>query len=77
MIRIIRNLLKQLGFGDVDEGPPRLGSATKMRRAEIRWYFRLEHGTDDGLRTPEEVRSDPALGNTPFIMVTAESKTET
>ena len=77
MIRIIRNLLRQLGFNDVDDAPD--GSIALVQDAyqAIRLdHFRLEHGADDRLRAAQEVRSDPSLASTPFIMVTAESKTE-
>ena len=78
MIRIIRNLLKQLGFEDVDDATDGGAALAKIAGQELRpGDLRLEHGADDRLRpAASEVRSDPALGTIPFIMVTAESKTE-
>jgi two-component system chemotaxis response regulator CheY len=35
----------------------------------------LEHGADDRLRLLREVRADDRLSRTPFVMVTAESRT--
>ncbi len=51
MIRIIRNLLKQLGFANVDEAGDGT-AALNMMRAEGLWtgHLRLEHGADDRLR---------------------------
>src|ERR1700759_369053 len=60
MIRIIRNLLKQLGFEDIDDANDGSAALNKMRGNELL----------------KEVRGDPGLSKTPFIMVTAESKTE-
>jgi two-component system chemotaxis response regulator CheY len=67
MIRIIRNLLKQLGFEDI----------AKMRQKKYGLVisdWNMEPMT--GYELLKEVRSDSQLGKTPFIMVTAESKTE-
>jgi two-component system, chemotaxis family, chemotaxis protein CheY len=77
MIRIIRNLLKQLGFEDVDDAADGTEALTKMRSRKyglIISDWNMEPMT--GYELLKEVRSDPTLGKTPFIMVTAESKTE-
>ena len=77
MIRIIRNLLKQLGFEDVDEAADGSEALNKMRGRKYGLVisdWNMEPMT--GYELLKEVRSDPALGKTPFIMVTAESKTE-
>jgi two-component system chemotaxis response regulator CheY len=77
MIRIIRNLLRQLGFEDVDDAPDGSAALAKMhskRYALVISDWNMEPMT--GYDLLREVRSDPAIGNTPFIMVTAESKTE-
>jgi two-component system chemotaxis response regulator CheY len=76
MIRIIRNLLNQLGFKDVDEATDGSAALHKMR---VRRYglvisdWNMEPMT--GYDLLRQVRADPALYTTPFIMVTAESKT--
>ena len=77
MIRIIRNLLRQLGFTDVDEANDGSAALAKMRKRTYGlvisdWNMEPMTGYD----LLQEVRSDPSLYNTPFIMVTAESKTE-
>jgi len=77
MVRIIRNLLRQLGFQDVDDASDGASALEKMR---VRQYglvisdWNMEPMT--GYTLLKEVRADPALAATPFIMVTAESKTE-
>jgi two-component system chemotaxis response regulator CheY len=77
MIRIIRNLLKQLGFEDVDEasdGTEALGKMKDRRYGLVISDWNMEPMT--GYELLKHVRADPSLTKTPFIMVTAESKTE-
>jgi two-component system chemotaxis response regulator CheY len=77
MIRIIRNLLRQLGFNDVDDAPDGSIALSKMhikRYSLIISDWNMEPMT--GYELLKQVRSDPSLASTPFIMVTAESKTE-
>ena len=77
MIRIIRNLLRQLGFEHIDDASDGSTALDKMR---VRKYglvisdWNMEPMT--GFDLLQEVRADPGLANIPFIMVTAESKTE-
>jgi two-component system, chemotaxis family, chemotaxis protein CheY len=77
MIRIIRNLLKQLGFEDIDaaaDGSAALGKLREKRYGLVISDWNMEPMT--GYELLKEVRADPGLNKTPFIMVTAESKTE-
>ena len=77
MIRIIRNLLKQLGFEDVDEaadGTEALGKMRERRYGLVISDWNMEPMT--GYELLKQVRADTGLAKTPFIMVTAESKTE-
>jgi two-component system chemotaxis response regulator CheY len=77
MIRIIRNLLKQIGFQHVDEaadGSAALAKLRKQRYGLIISDWNMEPMS--GYELLQEVRADPALAAMPFIMVTAESKTE-
>ncbi len=77
MLRIVRNLLKQLGFNNVDEATD--GSAA-LEKARAKAYgliisdWNMEPMT--GYELLKEVRADNQLKDTPFIMVTAESKTD-
>jgi two-component system, chemotaxis family, chemotaxis protein CheY len=72
IVRIIRNLLKQIGFADVDEANDRGTALAKMH--EKRYGLVISDWNMEPMTG--EVRADPELGATPFIMVTAESKTE-
>jgi two-component system chemotaxis response regulator CheY len=77
MIRIIRNLLRQIGFADVDDASNGAAALDKMRAKRYGlvisdWNMEPMTGYD----LLQQVRSDPGFGQTPFIMVTAESKTE-
>ncbi|MFN0262565.1 response regulator [Tepidamorphus sp. 3E244] len=77
MIRIIRNLLKQLGFNDVDEASDGTEALQKMQGRKYGLVisdWNMEPMT--GYELLKNVRGDEKLNRTPFIMVTAESKTE-
>jgi two-component system chemotaxis response regulator CheY len=77
MVRIIRNLLKQLGYEHVDEAADGSEAISKMRGKRYGLVisdWNMEPMT--GYELLKEVRSDSLLSRTPFIMVTAESKTE-
>jgi two-component system, chemotaxis family, chemotaxis protein CheY len=77
MIRIIRNLLKQLGFENVDDAADGTEALAKMRNTKYGLVisdWNMEPMT--GYELLRHVRADEALKPTPFIMVTAESKTE-
>jgi two-component system, chemotaxis family, chemotaxis protein CheY len=77
MVRIIRNLLKQLGFDDVDEandGTQALGRLREKRYGLVISDWNMQPMT--GYELLKHVRADEELRPTPFIMVTAESKTE-
>src|ERR1700730_13221987 len=76
MLRIIRNLLKQLGFENVDDATDGSAALAKLRAKRygvVTADWNMEPRT--GYDLLREVRADPKLLNTPFIMVTAESKT--
>ncbi|MDQ0317610.1 response regulator [Amorphus orientalis] len=77
MIRIIKNLLKQLGFEDVDEaadGQEALGKLKERNYGLVISDWNMEPMT--GYELLQHVRSDEALNGIPFIMVTAEAKSE-
>ena len=77
MIRIIRNLLKQLGFENVDEASDGTIALERMREKKyglIISDWNMEPMT--GYELLRHVRADENLRQTLFIMVTAESKTE-
>ena len=77
MLRIIRNLLRQLGFTNIDEATDGSQALQKLRQANFDLIisdWNMEPMT--GLQLLREVRGDAKLKHIPFIMVTAESKTE-
>ena len=77
MVRIIRNLLKQLGFTEIDDASDGVDALGKLRAKKYGLVisdWNMEPMT--GYELLKEVRSDETLSRTPFIMVTAESKTE-
>jgi two-component system chemotaxis response regulator CheY len=77
MVRIIRNLLRQLGFSDIDDAADGAAALEKMnsrRYGLVISDWNMEPMTGYDLLC--NVRANPALETTPFIMVTAESKTE-
>lgn len=77
MLRIIRNLLNQLKFSNVEEAGDGNTALEKLRSNSIGLVisdWNMEPMT--GLQLLREVRADANLKDTPFIMITAESKTE-
>ena len=77
MLRIIRNLLQQLGFTNVDEAADGSQALSKLRDKPYDLVisdWNMEPMT--GFQLLKEVRADDRLKATPFILVTAESKTE-
>ena len=77
MIRIIRNLLKQLGFDDIDDASDGSAALAKMKEKKYGLVisdWNMEPMT--GYELLQQVRASDKLKATPFIMVTAESKTE-
>lgn len=77
MLRIIRNLLKQLGFNNVDEATDGSMALQRLRDKDYGLVisdWNMEPMT--GIQLLREVRADAKLKGMPFIMITAESKTE-
>jgi two-component system, chemotaxis family, chemotaxis protein CheY len=77
MLRIIRNLLKQLDFENVEEATDGAEALAKMRAGNFGLVISdWNMAPMTGLDLLKEVRADAKLKDTPFIMITAESKTE-
>jgi two-component system chemotaxis response regulator CheY len=77
MIRIIRNLLTQIGFRNIDEAKDGRQALEKMQGGKYGLVisdWNMEPMT--GYELLQQVRASASLKTTPFIMVTAESKTE-
>ena len=77
MLRILRNLLKQLNFANVDDAADGTQALEKLKDGNFGLVisdWNMEPMT--GIELLREVRGDGKLKNIPFIMVTAESKSE-
>ncbi len=77
MVRIIRNLLKQIGFEDVDEAADGTEALSKLKERQYGLVisdWNMEPMT--GYELLKQVRDDASLNTLPFIMVTAEAKSE-
>ena len=79
MRRIVRNLLKELGFANVDEAED--GAAGLAKVKEGRFDFVISDWNMpnmDGLQMLQSIRGDanPVISKLPVLMVTAEAKKE-
>jgi two-component system, chemotaxis family, chemotaxis protein CheY len=77
MIRIIANLLRQIGFQNIDNAGDGATALAKMRAGRYGLVisdWNMEPMS--GYELLKEVRADERLRKMPFIMITAESKTE-
>ena len=74
MLRIVRNLLKRVGFENVDEAAGGTEALNKMKEKKYglvisEWNMEPVNGLD----FLKQVRGDGSTKDTPFIMITAES----
>jgi two-component system chemotaxis response regulator CheY len=79
MLRVVRNLLRQIGFENVQEASDGSQALEKMRGADNKFGLVISDWNMEpmtGLQLLRELRADEDLQQTPFIMITAESKTE-
>lgn len=77
MIRILRNLLKQIGFREIDDAPDGSTALTRLRNRPyglVITDWNMQPMT--GYELLRHARAEETLRTTPFIMVTAESKME-
>ena len=77
MRRIVRNLLKELGFTNVDEAEDGAVALTKLREGNFEFVVSDWNMPNmDGLTLLQNVRADARLKTLPFLMITAEAKKE-
>lgn len=77
MRRIIKNLLKDLGFENVDEAEDGLQGLEKLRNGHFEFVVSDWNMPNmDGLEMLKHIRMEPSLKNLPVLMVTAEAKKE-
>ncbi|CAN0617784.1 response regulator receiver protein [Burkholderia sp. lig30] len=77
MRRIVRNLLKELGYSNVDEAEDGAAGLARLRSGGFEFVISDWNMPNlDGLSMLKEIRADAALSHLPVLMVTAESKKE-
>jgi two-component system chemotaxis response regulator CheY len=77
MRRIVRNLLKELGFNNVDEAEDGVDALSKLRGGGFQFVisdWNMPNMT--GIDLLRNIRADAALKSLPVLMVTAEAKKE-
>jgi len=77
MRRIVRNLLKELGFQNVDEAEDGVAALSKLRGSQFDFVvsdWNMPNMT--GIDLLKEIRADANLKHLPVLMVTAEAKKE-
>ncbi|RYE88802.1 MAG: chemotaxis protein CheY [Oxalobacteraceae bacterium] len=77
MRRIVRNLLKELGYSNVDEAEDGAMALTKLKNEQFDfvisdWNMPVMNGLD----MLKSIRADATLAKLPVLMVTAEAKKE-
>ena len=77
MRRIVRDLLKELGFTNVDEAEDGAVALSKLRDGNFEFVVSDWNMPNmDGLTLLQNVRADARLKTVPFLMITAEAKKE-
>jgi two-component system chemotaxis response regulator CheY len=77
MRRIVRNLLKELGYTNVDEAEDGAAGLAKLRSSTFDFVVSDWNMPNlDGLAMLKEIRADATLSHLPVLMVTAEAKKE-
>ncbi|MFS2224813.1 chemotaxis response regulator CheY [Pantoea sp. B65] len=77
MRRIVRNLLKELGFNNVEEAEDGADALNKLRAGVFDFVISDWNMPNmDGLELLQTIRADSAMGKLPVLMVTAEAKKE-
>ena len=77
MRRIIRNLLKELGFNNVDEAEDGAIGLQKLKEGGFNFVISDWNMPNmDGLAMLQAIRADATLGKLPVLMVTAEATKE-
>lgn len=77
MRRIVRNLLKELGFTNIIEAEDGVDALSKLKIGDIQFVvsdWNMPNMT--GIDLLRAIRKDPALKHLPVLMVTAEAKKE-
>ncbi|WP_414499470.1 MULTISPECIES: chemotaxis response regulator CheY [unclassified Zymobacter] len=77
MRRIVRNLLKELGYANVEEAEDGVDALNKLREGSFDFVVSDWNMPNlDGLEMLKQIRQDDQLKHLPVLMVTAEAKKE-
>ena len=77
MRRIVRNLLKELGFTNIEEAEDGVIALQKLNGGSFQFVVSDWNMPNmDGLTLLQTVRASPNLRHLPFLMITAEAKRE-
>ncbi len=77
MRRIVRNLLKELGFSQIDEAEDGVAAMQKLNGGEFEFVVTDWNMPNmDGLELLQTIRTTPQLAKLPVLMITAEAKKE-
>lgn len=77
MRRIVRNLLKELGYSNIDEAEDGVVALQKLGSGDFDFVISDWNMPNmDGLTLLQSIRADAALKKLPVLMVTAEAKKE-
>lgn len=77
MRRIVRNLLKELGFTNVEEAEDGLVALQKLEAGDFDFVVTDWNMPNmDGLTLLQNIRKSPAYKHLPVLMITAEAKKE-
>ena len=77
MRRIVRNLLKELGFTNVDEAEDGQVALQKLQAGDVDFVVTDWNMPNmDGLQLLQAIRASDALKHLPVLMITAEAKKE-
>jgi len=79
MRRIVRNLLKELGYANADEAEDGVVALQKLETMPTEYNFVVSDWNMpnmDGLTLLQKIRSSPQLKHLPVLMITAEAKKE-
>jgi two-component system, chemotaxis family, chemotaxis protein CheY len=77
MRRIVRNLLKELGYTNVDEAEDGVAALQKLKGSNFQFVvtdWNMPNMT--GIELLRAIRADVALKSLPVLMITAEAKKE-
>jgi two-component system, chemotaxis family, chemotaxis protein CheY len=77
MRRIVRNLLKEIGYPDADEAEDGVAALNKLRNSKFDFVVSdINMPNMNGFQLLKEIKSDEKLKHLPVLMVTAEARKE-